>query len=657
MLNFLNTKYIPMKQLICAICLSFSAVAFSQVKSTDVLFTVDDDPVMATDFVRVYKKNLDLVKDESQKDIDAYLELFINYQLKVKEAKRLKLDKEPKYIREFTNYKNQLIKNYLTDNKVTDALVEEAYKRSIQDVKASHILVRLDENETDTTAVYNRLLKLRERVLKEGFDAVQKDVHNGKDVFAENLGYFSAFKMVYPFESAAYNTEVGELSMPFRTRFGYHIVKVEDKRPSLGEVTVAHIMVSHKQKDTLLNPEKRINEIYKKLQQGESFESLAKQFSDDKSSSEKGGRLSPFTGGQLSSPEFEDVAFSLSVDNVYSKPFKTEYGWHVVKFIDKKGIQPFEEVKPLMQSKVKRDSRSKIIQSAQAKKLKKRYNVIDNTTALQYFESVINDDFFKRAWVVPSDLESDKPFLTINDKVLTYDDFAQTLFASQRNFIKKKVGADVVVRNVYDTYLETQLMQYQKENLENENEEYANVLKEYRDGLLLFDLMEKEVWNAASKDSVGLSAYYESHKADYMWNDRVEGIMFSSAKKSVIEKVRKALSTKHTIEAIETDFNTPEEQNVITTKGVFEAGGQNLPDDFVFAEGVSSVYNHHDSFHVIRVDEVLPKREKTLEEAKGKVISDYQNQIENDWIEALNNRYKVEVNEKVLKKVKSEILN
>src|SRR5690606_8236022 len=176
------------------------------------------------EFIRVYNKNLDLVKDETQKDIDGYLKLFVNYQLKVKEAKRLGLDKDATYQREFTNYKNQLVKNYLSDSKVTDELVQEAYQRMATDVKASHILIRIDENEKDTLKVYNDLLDLRNRVLNEGYEKVKAEVHNGNTVFAENLGYFSAFKMVYEFESAAFNTKVGEVSMPFRTRFGYHIV-------------------------------------------------------------------------------------------------------------------------------------------------------------------------------------------------------------------------------------------------------------------------------------------------------------------------------------------------------------------------------------------------------------------------------------------------
>lgn len=646
-----------MKQFITAIFFCLSLTAFAQIDKDDVLFTVDGKSVMASEFVRVYSKNLDLVKDESQKDIDAYLKLFINYQLKVKEAKRLELDKDANYIKEFSNYKSQLTKNFMSDSKVTETLVKEAYDRSTMDVKASHVLIRIDENEKDTTEVYNRLLKLRNRILDEGYATVQKEVHNGKTVFAEDLGYFSAFKMVYPFETAAYNTNVGEISMPFRTRFGYHIVNVTDKRPSLGEVTVAHIMVANDQKDSLLIPETRIKEIYKKLQQGEKFESLAKQFSDDKSSSSKGGQLSPFTGGQLGSQEFEDVAFSLSKKDEVSEPFKTDFGWHIVKLIEKKATQPYQEVKDVFENKVKRDSRSQLINSALANQLNKRYKVADNNVALSYFESIINDSYFKQAWIVPVDIEQDKAFMTIGTKTITYGDFAQYLFKNQRNYANKKVSVNALINGVYSKYKEEQIILYHKENLEFENEDFAHVLKEYRDGLLLFDLMEKQVWNAASKDTVGLKTFYENHKNDYVWEDRVDAVILTSADEKMIKKAIKLLDKGESIESIKTELNKEETQNIISTNDVFEFGDQALPKDFEFLKGISKIYTHNDAYHVVMVNSVLPKGSKTLDEARGRVVSDYQNQIENDWIKSLNERYTVKVNKRVLKKVKSEILN
>lgn len=645
-----------MKLLLTTVIFCFTLFSEAQVKDKDVLFTVDGDPVKASEFIRVYNKNLDLVKDESQKDVDAYLKLFINYQLKVKEARRLELDKDANYLREFNNYKKQLTKNYMSDNKVTDALVKEAYERTTNDVKASHVLVRIDQTETDTLAVYNQLLELRDRVIKEGFEAVQKSVHNGKTIFAEDLGYFGGFKMVYPFETAAFNTPVGEVSMPFRTRFGYHVVKVFEKRKALGEVSVAHIMVSNKQKDSTLIPEERIRQIYKKIQQGEKFESLAKQFSDDKSSSKKGGALSPFTGGQLSSKAFEDVAFSLENKGDISKPFETDYGWHIVKLINKRGIQPFEEVEAELQTKVKRDSRSKLINSALLKKLVSKYDVEMDAKSYTYFESILNDDYFNQAWNAPDDFNSGETLITIRNTTITYKDFLNHLIKNQRKYYRRKADKKVLVKTELDAFYEDKVLRYHEDNLEFENEELAFVLKEYRDGLLLFDLMENEVWNAASKDSIGLQNFYDNHKANYIWKDRVDAVILSSASKSTIEQVKSELAKGISEENILENMNTNDDLNVISTADVFEKGNQALPEGFEFTEGVSKIYKHNDAFHVLKVNAVMPSTNKTLEEAKGRVVSDYQNYIEENWVKGLNERFEVKIDNSVLKRVKKQIL-
>ncbi|WP_051605372.1 peptidylprolyl isomerase [Sediminibacter sp. Hel_I_10] len=644
-----------MKSIFTAICFCFGLLLFAQDANTDVLFTIDNEPVKASEFIRVYSKNLDLVKDETQKDIDAYLKLFVDYKLKVKEARQKGLDQENAYIREFGNYQKQLTKNYMTDNEVTDQLVKEAYDRSIQDVKASHVLIRIDENETDTTEVYKQLMDLRERVINEGYEPVQKAVHNGKTIFAEDLGYFSAFKMVYPFETAAYQTEVGEVSMPFRTRFGFHIVKVWDKRKSLGQVTVAHIMVADQQKDSTLDPAARIKQIYTKLQQGEKFESLAKQFSDDKSSASKGGVLNPFSGGQLSSKEFEEKAFSLENKGDVTAPFKTDYGWHIVKLIDKKGVQPFSEVEGELQNKVKQDMRSKLISSAMTAKLKDQYGVKDNTEALKYFETIITDAYFKRAWTIPSDLDLEKPFLKIKDTTYVYDDFANHLFSVQRNYVNKKLSAAQLVNNEYDVFLTNALTNYKETHLESENEEFAHILNEYREGLLLFDLMENEVWNKATKDSVGLAAYYDAHQSEYLWNKRAEGTLFSSASKKEISKVRKQLKKGKTAQEVVEGLSSESETSVIPTTSTFEKGNRMLPDDFKLSEGVSDIFDHNDLYHVLLVDAILPAGKKTLEEARGQVVSAYQSELENEWIETLRAKYKVKVNQDVLEETKSKL--
>lgn len=629
----------------------------AQNPNDEVLFTVENDPVYVSEFTRVFNKNIDLVKDESQKDVDEYLKLFINYKLKLKEAEALGLDKKQSYLNELSSYKSQLASNYLTDSKVTDELIEEAYKRMTTEVDASHILIRLDDNPTpeDTLQAYNKLLKLRDRVMQEGFETVKKDIHNGKTVYAEDLGYFSAFKMVYNFETAAYNTPVGEVSMPFKTRFGYHIVWVKDKRESRGERTVAHIMISNQKKDRPHDkPESRINDIYLKLQQGEDFEALAKQFSEDQSSASKGGMLAPFTGGQLSSVEFENQAFALEHVGDISKPFETEYGWHIIKLYGKKPVASFEDMKGELEEKVKRDSRSQLINESLLNNLKQQYQVSDATPDLSYFESILNDNYFIGKWVLPTDFKAQEPLIKIQEKQIVYEDFGQYLVKNQRRQMPK-MSIKTLVVNSYHAFLENELLQYKKERLEVENQDYANIVEEYRDGLLLFDLMETEIWNAAKKDSVGLQTYYNNHKDNYFWNQRVDAVVASSAKKTTIKKVQKLLQNNQTPEQIKAAINSESEIDVIFTSGIMDAQHQSLPADFKFKTGVSDIYKFNEGYIVANVKEVLPKETKSFDEAKGAVISDFQNHKEANWILSLEEKYQVHVNQDVLESVKKQL--
>lgn len=625
----------------------------------DVLFTIDNEPVYASEFLRVYNKNLDLVQDESQKDVDAYLKLFTNYKLKLKEARRLELHEKPTYKRELSSYKKQLAKNYITDSKVTDELVKEAYERMSYELNANHILVKVDENANpqDSLAAYNKIMKLRERALKEGFEKVREEVHNGQTVYGEKLGYFAGFKMVYKFESVAYNTNVGDVSKPFRTRFGYHIVNVLEKRESRGERTVAHIMVIEKKGDSLAEkPEVRIQDIYKKLNQGEAFESLAKQFSDDKNSAAKGGMLKAFSGGQIRAKEFEDVAFNLEDVGDVSEPFKTDYGWHIVKLHNKKPVPNFEAMKPELVEKVKRDSRSKLIDKALTTKLRVKYNIAEEQPNLDYFVSILNDDYFKRTWKIPEDFKGNQPLVKIGDKQFTYNDFAVSLTNSQRNASKKE-SIQSLVSKKYDAFLNDSLVKYQEDNLEFENEDYANIVAEYRDGLLLFDLMETTIWNTAKTDSTAIEQFYESNKINYTKPKRVDAIVASSTKQKTLKKVSKLLSENMELDRIKSLVNSNDKVDVIFTSGIMDAEHQALPKDFDFKKGISKIYKHNDAFVVVNVKDVLPKEQKTFEEAKGTVISDYQNYKEENWLKDLGGKYKIDVNQEVLEKVKSQLKN
>ena len=305
-----------LKHVFLGFLMVFAFAANAQTSNKEVLFTINDKPFYTDEFIRVYNKNLDLVKDESQKDLNQYLELFIGYKLKVTKANKLELQNNTQYQTELKSYRTQLSKNYTSDSKVTKELVDEGYKRLLKEVNASHILILSDENAApaDTIAAYNKIIGIRERIIKgEDFGTLAAEF--SQDPSAKdnkgNLGYFTSFKMVYAFENGAYKTPVGDVSMPVRTRFGYHLIKVNDVRDNRGEIAVAHIMIL-KNKDGVAveDAKETINDIYQKIQQGEKFDELAKQLSEDKSSASKGGVLNRFASGQLSSEEFENQAFS-----------------------------------------------------------------------------------------------------------------------------------------------------------------------------------------------------------------------------------------------------------------------------------------------------------------------------------------------------------
>ena len=647
-----------MKTYIVSACvvLFFSFFGNAQSSNNDVLFTVNNEPVLASEFLRVYNKNLNLVQDESQKDVDQYLSLFVNYKLKLAEAKALDFHKKPAYVRELDGYKKQLAKNYMVDSEVTDALVKEAYDRVSYDINAKHILIMLDPSRNDTLEVYNRLLNLRERFKNEDYNDLKKELHNGNTILVEDLGYFSAFKMVYDFETEAYKTKIGDVSMPFRTQFGYHIVKVFDKRKSRGEITAGHIMISKNQKDTTEDPETRIKEIYKLIEQGQEFESLAKQFSQDKSSSSKGGKLAPFTGGQLSSVVFENMAFNLQEDGAISKPFESEYGWHIVKRYSIKPIGSFEDMQYELENKVSRDSRSKLINTSMQNKLRKQYNVSNTNPSREYFVSILNDDFYARKWQIPKGFDKAKTILTIGDKTWNNKDFASILRSQQKGNTKGK-SFENIIDEAFEAFVNKCVLMYHEENLENVNQEFAQILNEYREGLLLFDLMETKIWNTTKNDTLGIESYYNKNKQNYKWNTRVEAIVATAPQEDDIKEVVNMFIKGEEVESIKEKLNTNGKQKVIFTSGTMDADHQALPNNFEFKEGVSKVYPQNNVYYVVKVTKLIPESFRTLDEARGMVINDYQQEVEQNWINNLKSKYEVTINKDVLRKVKTQIHN
>ena len=652
------------KKVLLGLCLFVSAISFSQEIKKEVLFTVDGTPYYTDEFVRVYKKNLDLVKDDSQKDLDNYLNLFIGYKLKVSKANKLGLQNNRKYQSELKSYRGQLAKNYLTDSKVTKELTDEAYARAKKEIKASHILITVDENAlpADTLKAYNKAVEVRKKALAgEDFGklAQQYSMDPSAKENMGDLGYFSVFRMVYPFESGAYNTPKGQVSKIVRSRFGYHIIKVIDVRDNRGDVTAAHIMIMKPKKD---NPEEAakakstIDDIYKKLKQGEDFAALAKQFSQDKSTAAAGGKLNTFSSGELSSTVFEDQAFALNNPGDISAPFESQYGWHIIKLIEKHKIKPFEEIKTDFENRIKKDERSKLIEHSLTEKLRKKYTVRKDAVVYAKILKALNEKIYAQSWELPLNIDTyTQTVLTINnDKRYSAKEFLTYVNMEQKaGLVVKPLSKQTEI--LFETFTNAKLNAYYNDNLETEFPEFGMVVNEYRDGLLLFDLMEKEIWEKAKNDTIGLDAYYKTNISKYQWKDRLDAEIYSSTKEDIIKKAKKYLKKGKDAAYIKGELNKEGKIEVLEKTGVFEKDSDGLPKLNEWKAGVSDVVKEGDYYYVVKTNKVLPAGAKTLEETKGRVINDYQQQLESSWISDLEKEFTVKVNKDVFENVKKQL--
>ncbi|NND87631.1 MAG: peptidylprolyl isomerase, partial [Flavobacteriaceae bacterium] len=563
-------------------------------KENDILLTINDEAITVNEFQRVYEKNLDLVQDEEQREVDNYLKLFIDYKLKVAEAKAQGLDQKDSYLKEFTKYQNQLSRNYIYEGNVSEELAKEAYERSLEEVHVAHILILSSYEDTpqDTLAAFNKIQNIRDEALS-GKDFKQLAKKYSEEPNAErtggDLGFFTVFNMVYPFETMAYQTEVGEVSEIVRTSFGYHIMKVFDRRPREGEVTAAHIMITDQEDKTRnFDPKERIEEVYSLLKQGTAFDELAKQYSEDRNSAKNGGKLRRFGRGTLRSKRFEEKVYSMQVDET-SEPFKSEFGWHIVHLIEKHPIPSYEDQKESLLRRVAQGERSKIVTSSVNQTIKDKYGYSQKNNYYPLFHEKVGEEILQGKWdatQIPS--EKNKILFEIGDREVYYQDFASFL---QREQNKRTAYTSKVqyLSAQYEAFETETLKSYLLAQLEKENEEYAAIISEYRDGLLIFDVMNSNIWERAKNDSIGLINYYKEHEDDFQWKKRVEATIIQSSDETAVKQARNLLRDGMTVEQIKDSLNTTDRVSIIASQGIYEVGDPLLPAGISIEKGVSEI--------------------------------------------------------------------
>ena len=653
----LNMKFVVYILLIVFSSTIFAATANEVVEDT-ILFSIGGEEVTLSEFKYVYEKS-NLKKEEaySKQSLEEYLALYINFKLKVLEAEAMQYDTIPSVITELEKYKNQLSKSYLNDKEITSQLVKEAYERLAYDINASHILIRCEENADpeDTITAFRKATKVYNRVTKKKEDFATVAVETSEDPSVNknqgNLGYFTALQMVYPFENAAYNTESGKVAKIFRTKFGYHVMKINDKRETLGKIHVAHIFAKIPKGANNATKEAakaKINGVYQKYTDGDSFESLAARFSDDKGSAQKGGAIRLFGAGEMVK-EFEDAAFALKNNGDVSKPIISPYGYHIIKRLDHKGLNDFSVMEKELKKKIKRDSRSNVAHQILIDRIKKEYNYTVNEEVKETLFSLMDSSIFKSQWTPDSTADLNKTLFTLGDLTYTAEDLASFIIELKR--VKRKISMRMLYLYYFNSFVDNECIKYEESKLEEKYPEFKALMQEYNDGILLFEITDDQVWNKAVEDTTGLELYYETVKHYYMWEQRMESSIYTCIDSLTSVQLLKYLSKKKvkSSEWLLKKFN-PEgtEANLVIEKAKFEKGDNKFVDDTNWSLGLGKpVYLDNKNIIIINNHGKINAIAKELNENRGQAISDYQSHLEKTWIESLKNKYQVQINQNV----------
>ncbi len=633
-----------------------------------VLLRINEREITLSEFEYVYTKNNLNPQVMDPRSVEEYLDLFINFNLKVYEALQLRMDTNPAFISELEGYRKQLAQPYLTDQTATNQLIEEAYQRLQFDIRASHILINVDKYAPprDTLAAWNKAMEVRRRILKgENFETLAREFSDdpsakGMPASANrpamrgnggDIGYFSALDMVYPFETAAYSLAVNEISMPVRTQFGYHIIKVTDRLPAMGRARVAHIMIMFtpdSSNEEQVAAKEKIEEIYKKILDGEEFQALAQRYSDDKASGRRGGEMPAFTSNRMV-PEFIKAIAQLSEPGQISKPLQTQYGWHIIYFFEKQ-LPPEDAARAELKSRIGRDNRAEVSQQAVVQRLKNGSGFSQNLQNLEIFFEIVDNSIFDGRWDKTSLGNRNLPLFRFSGIVFTQADFANHLAANQTMRTPEPIRNYVM--SSFENYVESSILAYEETKLPEKYPEFRRIMNEYHDGILLFELTDQRVWSRAIQDTVGLTMFYQQNMQNYIWEDRMDATIYTFndelSAKNGRKLIRRAARKKTPPNELLANLNQDSPLAVTVDKGLLEVKEYPALALVKPKKGISKVTPVNNRFVVVVVNEFLPRQPKKLNEIRGLVIADYQNYLEEQWISELKNKYPVVVYKDVL---------
>ena len=667
-----NCNFLRLFVLASFIMPAFLANAQSKIDK-QVLMTIGKQDVTVKEFCDVYYKN-NLKSDViEKKTVDEYLDLFTTFRMKVMEAERLQLDTSAKFQKELAGYRKQLAKPFMSSDDITEELVEEAYQRKLKDIRASHILIRCDKNAlpSDTLKAYNKAMDIRKKALAKDADFAALADQYSEDPSAKgmkatednparpgnhgDLGYFSVFDMVYPFETGAYNTKEGEISMPVRSDFGYHIIKVQSVTDAMGSIQAAHIFLQlpfDAPEEDVATMKQKADNIYNELMEkdGKNWADKVRQYTDDKGTINRDGALTPFTVSRIV-PEFIEVCKSLEIGQI-AKPIRTNYGFHIIKLLNKSGVDTFEKEKQALAERIEKDMRSKKSEEMVLKQVKSEYKFKQNDKHLEAFMATVDSTILNKTYEPSKKVNMNATLFTLEGKPTKVSDFVDYI---KKNMTKQKFATPATYAyQLYESFSNSVVMDYADAHLEDKYPEFKALVQEYKDGILLFDLMDKEVWDKAVKDTIGLQEFHQRNADKYMWEQRAFATVITVTKPESLPKVKALLDSNIHLDSLYRTVHRDSIPGVYVRKGYYQKGDNNFVDQTEWKAGVRNEIPStvDQSTTIVCIREIREPEQKTLKEARGLVTSDYQVELERNWVQALKERYPVKINEEALEKVR-----
>lgn len=620
-----------------------------------VLMYINDRPVHKSEFEYIYNKN-NSNNTLDKKTLDEYVELFINFKLKVEEAKTQGLDTTRAFISELNGYRSQLTRPFLTDSKVEESILIEAYNRLKEDVEVSHILIRVDYSATpeDTLIAWNKINDLAGRVNNDNFATIAKAESEDQSAI-ENAGYIgwiTGFRTVYPFETVAYNTPPGTISKPVRTNFGYHLIRVHNRRMSKGEVLVSHIMTFTSKGEDEMNEraKHRIDSLYKVVKGGQDFGAIASAYSEDRGSSVRNGELPWFGVGRMVQ-EFEQAAFALKEVGDISEPIQSPYGWHIIKLLDTKPLPSFENRRAEIERQVKRDERANKGQKAFVEQLKKEYRFRKQRgSQTADFYRLLEGRTLSDSTFIADARTLNKRMFSFAKKNFTQQDFLNYLINNPHS---ARTNSKDIIDEKLVAFIEHEILKHEDSQLEKKHPDFRLLMQEYHDGILLFEISNNEVWDKASKDTAGLANFFRRNKEKYRWDKpHFKGRVIQCRDEKTYRAAVDIVNMQHR-DSIDLKLRQLNDSivNIRIDRGLFVQGDNKWVDQKIFNTGIQAEIDPNFPF-VYVPGTMLYYTPEDYTDVRGLVTADYQEYLERRWVEYLRNKYPVRINEKVLRTIK-----